>query len=128
MDKRLINAAKETCRTLRRNSTPAEQKFWERVRNRRFQNLKFFRQYPFFFSVSDHDTFVVADFYCRELKIVVEIDGKIHETEIEHDAARSQYLSGLGVEVVRFTNEEIENAIDETLKKLALMIGAHERR
>ncbi len=117
-DKALILAAKERCRALRRRATLAEQMFWERVRDRRFLGLKFYRQYPFFFAVSDHGTFAIADFYCDERKVVIELDGKIHDDQQEKDAARTEIINCFGVTVMRFTNEEVESDLDEVLKRL----------
>jgi very-short-patch-repair endonuclease len=73
-------------RALRSKSSAAEDILWANLRNRQFDGLKFVRQTPIgpFF----------ADFLCRELKLVVEIDGGTHSTdeEIENDARRSAYL------------------------------------
>ena len=120
--KALILAAKQRCRALRRRSTPAELQFWERVRDRRFLGLKFYRQYPFFFGVSDHETFAIADFYCDEKKVVVEIDGGIHETQRDKDAARSEIINCFGVTVLRFTNNEIVRDINEVLQRLEKIV------
>ncbi len=119
----LVLAAKERCRALRRRATPAEQQIWERVRDRKFMGLKFYRQYPFFFGVSDRDTFAIADFYCDEKKLVVEIDGKVHEDQRDKDAARTEIINCFGVDVIRFSNEEVEQDLDEVMGRLERLIS-----
>lgn len=123
ISKEQILAAKIRSRELRRRSTPAERKFWERVRDRRFLGLKFYRQHPFFFGVADHDTFAIADFYCDQVKLAVEIDGKIHDDQKEKDAVRTEIINCFGVNVVRFTNEEIEGNFNDVLRRLEQQIS-----
>ena len=122
-NKFLTQAAKQRCRELRRQSTSAERLFWEKVRNRQFLGLKFYRQHPFFFSVSDHETFAIADFYCHEKRVVIEIDGQIHNEQEEMDAARSDVLNACGVSVIRFTNKEVEEDMAGTLEKLGDLLA-----
>lgn len=119
MSDELVLVAKRTCRDLRRFSTSAERLFWNKVRDRRFLGLKFYRQYPLFVDLDGRETFFVADFYCHERRFVVEIDGKIHDYHRQHDAARSEVMNSLGISVVRFKNHEIENGLDSVLKSLA---------
>lgn len=116
--KEIALVAKQVCRDLRKRSTPPEQAFWDQVRDRRFQGPKFYRQHPLFVDLDGGETFFVADFYCHERKLVVEIDGKIHDYHKQHDAARTEGINGLGVSVVRFRNEEIESNMDGVLERL----------
>src|SRR3972149_2652924 len=92
------------CRQLRKRQTNAERILWERVRDRQFLNLKFFRQYPFFHEQDGSLRFYVADFFCRERKAVVELDGPPHNVTVEDDTERTEILSALSVRVVRFKN------------------------
>ena len=78
----------QTARNLRKNATKAEKIFWESVRNRKIKNKKFYRQYPIEFEYYDKIRHFIADFYCHECKLVVEIDGGIHETQKEYDSPR----------------------------------------
>lgn len=97
---------------LRKRSTPAEEHFWQMVRNRKMLGLKIRRQH----AIGPY----IADFYCHELKLVIEIDGSIHnlkEVKIK-DAIREKYFIGEELKVIRFTNadvfsnhEIIENAL-----------------
>ena len=60
------NQAKEYARKLRKESTPAENVFWQNVRNRKFHNYKFYRQYIFKYALSEnHSKYFIVDFYCH---------------------------------------------------------------
>jgi very-short-patch-repair endonuclease len=101
-------------RTLRRSKTVAEDAFWALVRGRRFHGHKFRRQVPI-------DRYVV-DFLCMDARIIVEIDGRQHAGEADHDTARTAILQGLGFEVVRFTNDDVllRPAVTEARLKVIL--------
>lgn len=90
---------RERARQLRKSLTISEQRLWNWLRNRTFGGFKFLRQVP----IGPY----VVDFYCAQLKLVVEVDGHHHDTAwmSESDSARSQFLSTRGIEVVRVTNE-----------------------
>ena len=77
------------------------------------KGLKFRRQHPL-------DKFIV-DFYCNEKKLVVELDGALHDEKInkDYDEARTALLAGLNVFVLRFRNEEVINNMKEVLKKIS---------
>jgi very-short-patch-repair endonuclease len=95
---------------MRRNMTPAEKCFWNAVKTDKFMGLHFRRQqviYGF-----------IADFYCEELNLVVEIDGGIHEQQKDYDKLRTAIINLYGIRVIRFTNEEVINKSDWVLEKL----------
>lgn len=117
-DPRLIEVAKKLCRDRRKNSTPAEKKFWEIVRNRNFMKNKFYRQHPLFFDFFGKETFYIADFYCHEEKLVVEIDGGYHKRQESYDELRSAVINDLGIDVIRFQNDEVLRNSEEILSKL----------
>ena len=121
---KLIAISKQLCRELRKKSTNAEKIFWEAVRNRRFLNKKFYRQHPIFFDVLGKETFFISDFFCYEEKLVIEIDGAYHERQREYDELRSGVINLLGINVIRFKNEEVENNIEAVLIKLRDIINA----
>jgi very-short-patch-repair endonuclease len=114
-NKELREIAKRSCRELRKNSTNAEKMFWNKVRNHKFLGKKFYRQYPIFFDLLGKESFYIADFYCYEEKIVVELDGKIHDYQKENDKLRTEVINNKGIEVIRFSNYEVENDIDGVL-------------
>ena len=79
---KLSESAKILCSELRKNATPAEEIFWQKVRNKRFEGKKFRRQYPVFHDITGTETFFIADFYCPEEKLIVELDGRYHQYTI----------------------------------------------
>ncbi len=101
------NQAKlKLARDLRRNSTMPEQKLWEQLRNRNCGEFKFLRQVP----IGPY----IADFVCREKKLVIELDGWTHSTpdETARDASRSSFLKAEGYRVIRFGNESAMQGMD----------------
>ncbi len=90
--------------------TPAEQRLWFALRAQRFAGVKFRRQKvigPF-----------IADFASNVPKLVVELDGHLHGTTTEYDAARTAYLTELGYRVVRFTNADVMHNLEGVLRLL----------
>ena len=88
-------------RRLRKNMTSAEVALWTMIKNRQLGGYRFQRQ----FGIGPY----VVDFYCHEAKLVVELDGEVHNDpeQIEHDRARTEFLNACGVEVLRFENFEV---------------------
>jgi very-short-patch-repair endonuclease len=83
--KRVIELARE----LRKNSTTAEKLLWEELRNRQLNGAKFYRQHPLIYEEDRGNLhFFIADFYCAEHKLVIELDGKIHEYQRNYDRER----------------------------------------
>jgi len=103
---------------LKQNRTEAEELLWQALRNKQIENCKFRRQHPM-------GNFI-ADFYCHEKKLIVEVDGGYHNEaeQKEYDAARTQAINEFSVRVMRFTNEEILNSLPEVLKKIAEKLNA----
>ena len=99
-------------RELRKNSTIQERRLWNLLKNRQFHNLKFKRQQP----MGNY----IVDFICKEVKIIIEIDGGQHNEpdNIKADEERTKYLEQLGYKVVRFWNNEVYENIEGVIKKL----------
>ncbi len=97
---------------LRRASTLAEEVLWEKLRDRQFLGLKFRRQVP----IGQY----IADFFCHDRMLVLELDGGIHEDRRQkiHDENRDVNLVALGYKVLRFTNEEVLENLDSVLEKI----------
>lgn len=97
-------------RALRHNMTPAEQKLWKRCL--RHFPLRVMRQRPI-------DNFIV-DFYCAALQLVIEVDGERHASAEAQarDAERTAILNGYGLQVIRFTNEQILREFDGVCTRL----------
>lgn len=115
---KLVEIANVVCRDLRKNSTEAERLFWEKVRNKKFLRKKFYRQHPIFHDITGKETFFVADFYCFTVKLVIELDGKYHKYRLKKDVERTKILNHLGLNVIRFSNDEIINNLEEVLLKI----------
>ena len=114
----LILVAKTVARGLRRNQTSEEQILWEAIRNKKFMGRKFLRQHPILVDHRGRETFFVADFYCAASKLVVEIDGEIHDNRKERDETRTAIINERGLRVVRFKNESIKRNLPFVLGKL----------
>ena len=122
-DPRLRQIAKQICRDLRKNQTKAELTFWNAVRNRKILGYKFYRQYPLFFDYLGKETFFIADFFCFEKRLVIELDGKIHDYQLERDQLREYLINMMGIEVVRYRNDEIEKNLNSVLEKLKVKLS-----
>ena len=105
----LVNLARE----LRKQHTTAEGLLWQLLRNRQLLGFKFRRQHQY----GDY----VADFYCREARLVIECDGSVHEgnEQWHHDQERDAYLIAQGLRVVRFTNNQILNDTETVLTAIS---------
>jgi len=103
---------KQKRKDLRNNSTPAEIRLWKYLRNKQLNNRKFRRQH----SIGNF----IVDFYCPFEKLVIEIDGSIHTNVIneEYDANRTKILNSLNIKVIRFTNDEIFNNLENVISKI----------
>lgn len=108
--KELSLIAKKFCRNLGANQTNSETLIWEFVRNRNLLGKKFLRQYPIFYDILGKESFFICDFYNHELKLVIEIDGQIHNYHKEDDKQIDMIISLLELNVLRFKNEEIGNS------------------
>lgn len=97
-------------RGLRQNMTTAEKRLWEELRNRKFMGLKFLRQHPFIYQMDKNEPrYFIADFYCAEKKLLIEVDGKIHDFQKEEDEHREDVLKSMNMNILRIKNEEIED-------------------
>ena len=109
---------------MRKNPTPAENYFWNKVRDRSFHGFKFYRQYIIEnASFNDDKSFFIGDFYCHNKKLIVELDGDIHLQQIEYDRLREIDLIKMGFKVIRFNNEDVLNKWNEVEKILLLDIS-----
>ena len=86
-------------RRLRRDQTLAEKALWKLVRNRRLGGFRFLRQHPI-------DRYI-ADFVCEAAKLVVELDGPVHDGREDYDERRTQTLELYGYHVLRFRNDQV---------------------
>jgi len=103
--------SKQLRKNLRNNATPQEIILWSRLRRKQLK-YKFRRQHSF--------GKYIADFYCKEKKIVIEIDGSQHKEESNqgYDKERTEYLKRKGMKVLRFWNNEINNNLEGVIFKI----------
>ncbi len=101
---------------MRHEPTPAEDALWQRLRSRRLNGAKFRRQYSV-------DRFIV-DFYCPLARLVVEVDGAIHDYTPDEDAIRQEFLESQGILVARFTNGDVIQSIEAVLERIGELLQA----
>jgi len=104
-------------RKLRNNQTEAEKELWRCLRYAK-SGVKFRRQFPLIYLKDNKKSFFVADFICLEKKLIIEVDGKIHEKQKESDDARDLILKNLGYSVIRIKNEDIFCNLNLVLKTI----------
>lgn len=109
----VIPAILQLAREHRHPLTPAEAKIWSRVRNRGL-SFKIRRQHPIWR--------FIADFYCAEARLVIEIDGDSHAApeQEDYDRARTEWLEERGYKVIRITNEDVHKRLENALNEIYL--------
>ena len=102
----------QLCRKLRGKQTDAEKLLWECLRRKRLKGLKFRRQHP----IGRY----IADFYCPEARLVIELDGGIHQfkDQKEYDRVRQEMIEMRGIRVVRIKNDEVEQDKESVISKV----------
>jgi acyl-coenzyme A synthetase/AMP-(fatty) acid ligase/very-short-patch-repair endonuclease len=111
-DPMLYGLLKEFAKKHRSNSTDAEKILWEQLQGRQLKNYKFRRQHII--------GAFITDFICVEKKLIIEVDGLIHQlpANIISDKERTDWFQSNGYTVIRFTNEEVINDIENLLLKI----------
>ncbi|MFS8826741.1 DUF559 domain-containing protein [Synechococcus sp. R60.1] len=106
-------------RQLRREATTAESLLWELLRDRRLLGRKFRRQHPI--------GQFIADFFCDDARLIIEIDGAVHRepTQQERDRLREEILREHGFAILRFTNDQILDRTEQVLQEIAAYVTAH---
>ena len=104
-------------RSLRRNMPLAEHIVWAHLRNKRLKGYRFRRQY----SIGHY----IADFYCHQAKLVIEIDGDSHyyPGAAEYDDKRTAYIEYSGIRVLRFTNQDVYESLENVLDIIGEALG-----
>ena len=101
---------KQRARELRKTGNVSEILFWKQVRNKKFLSLDFHRQKI----IGNY----IVDFYCPALDLVVEIDGSSHDSKIDYDQKREEYLTSLGLHIVHFPDIEIKKNLCNVMEYL----------
>ncbi|MDX8337569.1 DUF559 domain-containing protein [Draconibacterium sp. IB214405] len=111
---------KEYARKLRNNSTLAEAILWDEVlKQKQLKGYSFLRQRP----IGNY----IVDFFCKELKMIIELDGTIHLFQKNKDRNREDSLKKMGYKIIRFHNEEILKNIRNVQISLELHIDELEK-
>src|SRR5258706_7435571 len=100
-------------RALRRNTTESEKLLWKKISGNKLSGYRFKRQHPI--------GYYIVDFYCHKARLVVELDGDYHnhaEQKI-YDKLRTEELMDFGLTVLRFSNEEVRNRIENVIKRIS---------
>ena len=105
-------ATLQKAKELRKSMTLAERMLWAVLQNRQLDGYKFRRQHPIYK--------YIADFYCHELSLVIELDGGVHDglEQKEHDINRDQVIQEFGIRVLRIKNEEVMDDVEEVISKI----------
>ena len=104
------NYLRELRREHRKYPTKAEAILWEHLRDRRLAGAKFRRQK----SIGRY----IADFYCAEHRLIIELDGGVHRMQLEYDQLRQAELEAQGYIVLRFSNKQIMNDLEGVLREI----------
>ncbi len=98
--------------SLRNRATPAEAFLWNYLKKSQLEGRKFRRQHSI-------DNYIV-DFFCYEESLAIELDGEIHNMQIEKDKIREEFLLSKGIKLIRFENrfifEHLEQVLDDIIK------------
>jgi very-short-patch-repair endonuclease len=113
---------REFSRRLRKNSTLGEILLWQKLRAGSVMNYTFNRQKPL--------NRYIVDFYCKPLKLVIEIDGSYHheQEQMIRDEERQQVLEEMGLNFLRFSELQVQKDMDWVLKEIKNYIVAYEKR
>jgi very-short-patch-repair endonuclease len=105
-----------SARDLRERETRAEKMMWNALRGRRLAGLKFRRQHPI--------GPLVADFCCPDRRLIVELDGPIHDTQRDRDADRDALLHAAGYHVIRVENDEVLGDLASVLDRITALANS----
>jgi very-short-patch-repair endonuclease len=115
---------KKHARELRNNMTDSEKLLWSHLKNRKLSGYKFLRQHPIVYKPDYKGlNYFIADFYCHEKLVVIELDGPIHNETEEYDNFRDEEMKEMGIIVQRYKNEDLLN-LDEVLRKILVLLDS----
>ena len=118
-----FNIIKKHAQELRNNMTESEKLLWKELRGRKLSGYKFLRQHPLIYKGNlIRYNYFIADFYCDAKKVIIELDGPVHDITEEHDQFRDSELNELGIKVLRIKNSGLQN-MKKTLSKILAFIN-----
>ena len=98
--------------------TSEENLLWKNLRGRKFHGFKFLRQHPIVYeTINGKPLYFIPDFYCAEKRLIIEIDGRIHDFQKDYDERREEILKNMEMKILRFKNEEFSD-ISKVLNKI----------
>ena len=97
---------KNLARANRKARNLSEVLLWHELQQNKL-GIRFIRQKP----IGNY----IADFYCREKKLVIEIDGSSHDNKYEYDKARDEYMESLGIKVIRISDNDVRKDMENVL-------------
>ena len=101
---------KQLARNLRNNSTVAEVYLWNQLKGKQIRGYQFSRQKP----IGNY----IVDFFCIKLKLVIEVDGESHYAKEQKDAEKRRYLESLGLNVLRFNDDQVKLNMEGVLTEI----------
>jgi very-short-patch-repair endonuclease len=112
MEERIVRAYRRPekqalAEQMRQEMTLAEKRLWERLRANRLNGLAFRRQQVI--------GGFIADFYCRDARLIIECDGRVHVAQVEYDRERDRIVAAYNLRVLRFTNDQITGDLPSVL-------------
>jgi very-short-patch-repair endonuclease len=108
--------SRDFARQLRREMTDAERLLWRYLRARRFEEVKFRRQ--------ELIGRYIVDFVSHDTRLIIELDGGQHTTQVAYDAERTRWLNSRGYRVIRFWNNQVLTETEPVLESIALALAA----
>lgn len=106
---------KPLARQMRKAPTLAEAKLWQHLRCKQVRGIKFRRQFAI-------DRFI-TDFCSPAVRLIIEVDGPIHDQQQDYDAIRTEFLEAVGFEVIRFRNEDVLHNIEGVMEEIDAVVG-----
>ena len=102
---------------IRRALTPPEARLWSRLKGGELEGFKFRRQHP----IGRY----ILDFYCKAAKVAIEVDGAVHhgDAQADHDRARTAWLNGQGIRVLRFPALAMRDEMDGVLDGIRVAVS-----
>ncbi len=115
--------ALQFARHLRKNQTNEEKILWEKIRKRKLNGYRFNRQFIIKHQHYNSIGFFIVDFYCHEAKLIIEIDGPIHNHQKKYDQWREEVLKSQEFEIIRFTNSDINKRLETVIANISFKLS-----
>ena len=123
--KAIPDIIKEISRNLRQNMTESEKILWGRLKARKLNWIKFWRQTPTYVFTENSwlDRYVIPDFISSQYKLIIELDWNVHNLEEVYvlDKEKEKLLENIWFQIIRFKNKEIFENIDLVLQKISTL-------